>query len=67
MLVLSRRLNEQIVVLHPETREEILSLTVVDLHDGKVRLGFETPGVKLPIFRTEVLEGAGKPAKPLAR
>jgi carbon storage regulator CsrA len=70
MLVLSRKLNEKIVVFDSAADREILSVTVVALANGSVRLGFETPGEKLPIFREEVLERSfspASPAKPLAR
>jgi len=67
MLVLSRRLNEKIVVLDPVTNREILSVTVTGLEYGRVRLGFETAGTTLPIYREEVLERYRGPAKPLAK
>jgi len=67
MLVLSRKFEEKVVVLDPVTGEEMLSITVVALNNGRVRLGFETPGVKLPIFREEVFQRSFGQAKPLAR
>jgi len=66
MLILSRRSNEKIVILDPVTRETTVAITVVSLSHGSVKLGFETPGEKLPIFREEVLEGCHVPAKLLA-
>jgi len=67
MLVLSRKFQETVVILDPVTQETMVAITVVGLENGKVRLGFETPGEKLPIFREEVLERSHVPAKPLAR
>ena len=67
MLVLSRKFQEAIVILDPVTRETKVSITVVGLENGRVKLGFETPGAKLPIFREEVLERSHVPARPLAR
>jgi carbon storage regulator CsrA len=54
MLVLSRKRNQKIVVLDHETNEEILSVQVINVVGDQVRLGFETPGPRLPIYRQEV-------------
>jgi len=67
MLVLSRKFQEKVVILDPVTRETTVSITVVALENGRVKLGFETPGEKLPIFREEVLERTLVSTKPLAR
>ena len=67
MLVLSRKFQETIVILDPVTQETMVSIRVVGLENGKVKLGFDTPGVKLPIFREEVLEKSVVLAKPFAR
>ena len=67
MLVLSRKFQETIVILDPVTQETMVSITVVGLENGRVKLGFDTPGVKLPIFREEVLEKSVVLAKPFAR
>jgi len=67
MLVLSRKFQETIVIFDPVTQETMVSITVVGLENGRVKLGFDTPGVKLPIFREEVLERSVVLAKPLAR
>ncbi len=54
MLVLSRTIDERVVALDPETNEVILSVQVLEVAGGRVRLGFETPGPRLPIHRQEV-------------
>jgi carbon storage regulator len=47
MLVLSRRLNEQIVV------NNNVVITVIEIERGKIKLGFEAdPGI--PIHRMEI-------------
>jgi carbon storage regulator CsrA len=67
MLVLSRKFHETIMILDPVTGETMVAITVVGLDNGRVKLGFETPGEKLPIFREEVLERSHIPAKLLGR
>jgi carbon storage regulator len=48
MLVLSRKLGEKIQI------GEDISITVVDIDRGKIRLGIEAPR-DVPIFRQELL------------
>jgi len=67
MLVLTRKLDERVVVLDPETSEEILAMQVLDVVGGRVRLGFECPGPKLPIHRQEVFDRIFGMAKALPR
>ena len=67
MLVLSRKRDERVVVLDPETNEEILSVQVLDVIGGQVRLGFETLGPRLPIHRQEVYDRIFGAAKALPR
>lgn len=55
MLVLSRKLGEKIVI------GENISITVVDIDRGKIRLGIEAPR-NVPIFRQELLPGTPPPA-----
>ena len=55
------------MILDPVTGETMVAITVVGLDNGRVKLGFETPGEKLPIFREEVLERSHIPAKLLGR
>jgi carbon storage regulator len=62
MLVLSRRLQESIVVGGADGAEPILKVTVVEIKGGLVRLGFEAD-VDVPVHRLEVwerLRGNGK-------
>lgn len=47
MLVLSRKVNEQIVI------EGNITITVVDIRGDKVRLGIEAP-MEVPVHRGEV-------------
>lgn len=47
MLVLSRKLNETIVI------DGNIRVTVLDIRGGQVRLGIEAPG-QVPIFREEL-------------
>lgn len=52
MLVLSRKLGERVVIGEPPNE---ITLTVVDIDRGKVRLGLDAPR-EVPIFRSELLE-----------
>jgi len=47
MLVLSRKVNEQIVIGNN------IRMTVVSIRGNKVRIGFEAP-LSVPVFRDEV-------------
>lgn len=47
MLVLSRRVNESIII------DNNITITVVDMGNGKVRLGIEAPK-DVPVYRKEV-------------
>lgn len=53
MLVLSRRNSESVIVGAPNGVERLLKVTVLDIHAGSVRLGFEA-GSDFPIHRWEV-------------
>lgn len=53
MLVLSRKLNESIVI------DGDIRVTVVSVNGNQVRLGIEAPG-SVPIFREEL---CGRPAR----
>lgn len=48
MLVLSRKLGEQIVI------NNNITVTIVDIDHGKIRLGVDAPR-EVPIFRKELL------------
>ncbi len=52
MLVLSRKVNEQIVIA------DNIRMTVVSIRDNQVRLGFEAPR-SVPIFRDELHQQDG--------
>lgn len=54
MLVLSRKLGEKILI------GDNISITVVDIDRGKIRLGIEAPR-SVPVFRQELL-----PQQPVA-
>ncbi len=54
MLVLSRKLNESIVI-----SELGVTITVVEIRGDKVRLGIEAPR-EVPIYRSEVAEAMGR-------
>jgi carbon storage regulator CsrA len=55
MLVLSRKSRESVVVGRVDGTERMLTVTVLDISGGRVRLGFEgDPGV--PVHRSEVWE-----------
>lgn len=51
MLVLSRKLGEKIVI---GEGEKAITITVVDIDRGKIRLGVDAPR-DTPIFRHELL------------
>ena len=53
MLVLSRRNNESVVVGRATRLDQLLKVTVLGIHDGKVRLGFEGAD-DVPVHRLEV-------------
>jgi carbon storage regulator len=55
MLVLTRKSRESVVVGSAKGLEPTLRVTVLDIRDGRVRLGFETAG-NVPIHRQEVWE-----------
>jgi carbon storage regulator CsrA len=49
MLVLSRKIEESVVVGDPDGVEEMVKVTVLSIARGRVRLGFEVAG-DLPVF-----------------
>jgi carbon storage regulator len=55
MLVLTRRSRESVVVGGAGGLKPTLRVTVLDIHDGKVRLGFEAAD-DVPVHRQEVWE-----------
>jgi carbon storage regulator CsrA len=55
MLVLSRKSHESVVVGGAEGFEQVLKVTVLEIGQGKVRLGFEVDK-DVPVHRLEVWE-----------
>lgn len=49
MLVMTRKINERIVI------GDDITVTVVDIRDGKARIGIEAPR-EVPVHRLEVYE-----------
>ncbi len=54
MLVLSRKLGEKIII------GDNISITIIDIDRGKVRLGIEAPR-SVPVYRQELLATAAPP------
>jgi carbon storage regulator CsrA len=55
MLVLTRKVQEAVVVGGTVGFERVLKVTVLEIFGGKVRLGFEA-AADVPVNREEVLE-----------
>jgi carbon storage regulator len=55
MLVLSRKSNESVVVGGPGPFEQLLKVTVLEIKNDRVRLGFEADAA-IPVHRWEVWE-----------
>jgi len=55
MLVLSRKPQESVVVGGSSGFEQVLKVTVVEIKNGSVRLGFEADA-GIPVHRSEVWE-----------
>jgi len=53
MLVLSRKALESVVVGGSSGFEQVIKVTVVEIKNGRVRLGFEA-AVGIPVHRWEV-------------
>jgi carbon storage regulator CsrA len=67
MLVLSRKMQEAIVVGGCDGFRHLLKITVLEIEGGKVRLGFDIDK-EVPVHRWEVWErilAAGGPKSPL--
>jgi carbon storage regulator CsrA len=70
MLILSRKLQEAVVVGGSAGFEHMLKVTVIEIRGRFVRLGFEVDA-KVPVHRLEVWErtrsngGPGSPAAPV--
>ncbi len=66
MLVLTRKLQESVVVGGADRFERLLKVTVLEIENGKVRLGFEADA-DVPVHRLEVWErifASGRPDNP---
>jgi len=72
MLVLSRKRQEAVVVGGSDGFTPMLTITVLEIHGGMVRLGFEADS-GVPVHRSEVWEriraegGSGVPEAPEER
>jgi carbon storage regulator len=55
MLVLSRKSGEEVIVGGSVGFERVLKVTVLEVGNGRVRLGFEADA-EVPIHRSEVWE-----------
>jgi carbon storage regulator len=55
MLILTRKLQESVVVGGSDRFERLLKVTVLDIKNGKVRLGFDADA-NVPVHRLEVWE-----------
>lgn len=68
MLVLTRKLQESVVVGNADMTRPILSITVVEIAGGKVRLGFQADSAvqvhRLEVWRRLQLKGGSIPAAP---
>lgn len=63
MLVLSRRSSESVIVGGSGSFEHVLKVTVLEIGDGRVRLGFEVDA-DVPVYRLEVWERIIAEAQP---
>ena len=55
MLILTRKIQESVVVGGSDGFESVLKVTVLEISGGKVRLGFEVDK-EVPVHRWEVWE-----------
>jgi len=55
MLVLSRKMQESVVVAAASGCEQMLKVTVLEIRGGRVRLGFDA-SAEVPVHRAEVWE-----------
>jgi carbon storage regulator CsrA len=66
MLVLTRKIQEAVAVGDSGTMELMLTITVLEIEGGKVRLGFQA-GSTLVVHRWEVwqrIQANGRPESP---
>jgi carbon storage regulator len=55
MLILSRKIRESIVVGDSDGLQRLLTITVLELNQGRVKLGFDV-APEVPVHRAEVWE-----------
>jgi carbon storage regulator len=55
MLVLSRRSQETVVVGGADGTDRLVTVTVLEIEAGRVRLGFDAPDA-VPVHRREIWE-----------
>jgi carbon storage regulator len=55
MLVLARKNKESVVIATPDNSHELVRVTVIDICEGRVKLGFEAER-DVPIHREEIWE-----------
>jgi carbon storage regulator len=55
VLILSRKSKESIVIGGDEHFERVLKVTVLEVKDGRVKLGFDA-NREIPVYRSEVWE-----------
>lgn len=55
MLVLTRKNQESVIIGRPDTGNQMMKVTVLDVRGGKVRLGIEADQ-SIRILRSELLE-----------
>ena len=55
MLVLTRKCDESVVIGAAKRFDRLITVTVIEIRDGKVKLGFEAPD-DVPVHRLEVWE-----------
>ena len=55
MLVLTRKCDESVVIGAAKRFDRLIKVTVIEIRDGKVKLGFEAPD-DVPVHRLEVWE-----------
>ena len=65
MLVLTRKSQESVVVGGSDRFDHLLKVTVLDIKNGKVRLGFEADA-DVPVHRLEVWERIRAGALPVS-
>jgi carbon storage regulator len=53
MLVLTRKNRESVVIGRPDDQEVVMTITILSVEGGRVRLGFEADST-MPIHRREV-------------